>query len=181
MSTLEQRLLPIWRTWQGVIPVWAARQAGIRPDNLRRWAGRNPDVDRVGHGVYAWYPDMEEDTGIDWRLQRLAIALGEAGPESRLWGPSALEAMGLGTVGGGPVRVSVPTRRRRRDDIGWRPMGNGPTVRIHGLPSQSVYDALASSRSELDDDKYLEAVMDARNRRLISQRQYDALMIGVGS
>lgn len=181
MSVIEKRLRPVWRRWHGVIPVWAAEQAGVRPDNLRRWANGNPDVDHPSKGVYIWYPDDEgsdAEVGSDWRLVRFAKALAEAGPGARLWGPSVLEAAHLGSVGGGNVCIEVPKRRRRRDGVTWivsPKTGGSPETVIKGLPAQRVYDALECAIRMIDSDKFDEALASAKRRRLIGVRQYEGL------
>lgn len=179
MTSIESRLRPVWQQWHGVIPVWAARNAGVRPEHLRRWAGANPDVDNVGYGVYAWYPDDGDDVLSDWRLTRFATALAQAGPKARLCDTSVLEAARIGTIGGGDIRIEVPTRRRAKDGVSYAVRNVGAETRaiatVAGLLAQPIADALRDSRSRLDDDKYEEALSDAAGRGLISQSQYRSL------
>lgn len=180
-AEIESRLRPVWRRWHGVIPVWAAAQAGVPADRLRRWAYRNPDVDHPERGVYLWYPDCTGDDaniGADWRLIKFASALAWAGPEARLWGPSVVELAHLGTFGGGDVCLEIPKPRHPHDGISWITNGtdaSDSTVMVLGLPCQPIPDALESAATCIDQDKFGEAVDAASRRGLINEPTADML------
>lgn len=142
-------------------------------------------MDREARGVYAWYSDDENpadaEIGTDWRRKQFAIALAKGGPKARLWGPSALEVAKVGTIGGGNVCIEVPSRRRDIAGITWivdvdvRMMGE-QEMRAMALPSQTMFKALLASKGRLDDDKFDEALADALEKRLITERQYERIL-----
>lgn len=75
VPSIEERIRPIWRKWNGVIPVWEAERAGIRPDSFRRWALRNPDATHPRKGVYMWYPDVPDGEEPDWEYAPVSAEL----------------------------------------------------------------------------------------------------------
>ena len=172
MSVIEERLRPVWEQWCGVIPVWAARKAGIRADNLRRWANGNDDVDHVERGIYAWYPDDVDDADTDWNMMVPATAVALGGEHAYLWGPSVLEAARLGTIGGSAICVAVPKRRRKRNGISWVVTDRKADSTVRGIPAQSLRDAVYSSAGEIDEDKYAEALTDALSQGIITETEY---------
>ncbi|KAA8826927.1 hypothetical protein [Bifidobacterium myosotis] len=172
MKPIEERLLPVWNRWNGVIPVWAAERAGIRPDSLRRWAAGNPEVSHIRRGVYMWYPeDSPEEWEPDWDLAPLSQVMATAGPDAWLAGGTTLEYMGLGTVGGLTLDVGVPRRRRPLDGVTWWVSDERPTAVVAGFPSQDAHRALLRAMPYLDSDKAEEAMIDAWERGLLTASQ----------
>lgn len=171
VPSIEERIRPIWRKWNGVIPVWEAERAGIRPDSFRRWALRNPDATHPRKGVYMWYPDVPDGEEPDWEYAPVSAELAWAGPDAWLCGPSTLETARIGSVGGIRTSIAVPKRRRHEPGIIWRVTTGRPTTTIAGLPSESIPDALRSSIGLLDSDKMIEAVRDAWAKGLIDESE----------
>ena len=173
--TTADMLMPIWRAWHGIIPAWAAKQKGVKPNTLAAWARRNPDVDHLDHGVYAWYPDNDDAENIDWDLTRFARALAYAGPDAYLWGPTVLELNHIGTYTSRNTCIATPTRRRVKQGVTWKTTVTPASDTICGMPSQTVFEALTSSRGMFDNAKYRQALDDAVNRHLIDDTQRETL------
>lgn len=160
-DSIEERLLPVARKWAGNIPVWAAVQAGIAAASIRRWAAGNPDVICGLPGVYTWYCD---DDGIDWDATDTARFLAFAGPGAFLWGPSVLEFMDIGDVGGVDYDICVPKRRRPRYGVRWVVSDDdSDVVEYRGLRMQSLRRAVACAMPVLDRDKQDSVIVDIRN------------------
>ncbi|WP_217956580.1 hypothetical protein [Bifidobacterium animalis] len=160
MNTLEQKLLPIARKWSGNIPIWEVREAGIDPSAVRHWAADNPTVTHPARGMYTW---LDPELDFDWETTDTARCVAQGGKNAYLWGPSVLELMELGEVGGYYTYVAVPTRRRAQDDIRWIPSADTSISVYRNIPIQSLPDALTASMPMLDPRKQA-SVLDAVER-----------------
>lgn len=154
---LEQKLLPIARKWSGNIPIWEVRKAGIDPSAVRHWAADNPTVTHPARGMYTW---LDPELGFDWEITDIARCVAQGGENAYLWGPSVLELMELGEVGGYYTYVAVPTRRRTQDGIRWIPSADTNISVYRSIPIQPLPDALTASMPMLDPRKQA-SVLDA--------------------
>ncbi|KAA8826984.1 hypothetical protein [Bifidobacterium myosotis] len=169
----EKRLLPIARRWHGVIPVWAAREEGIDPSQLRHWAAGNDDVDHPARGIYVWYND---DPRTDYRYTHLAQALAEAGPGAVFYGPTVVKLLHLGGWGSQTLHIAVPSRRRKRYGIQWHHDTGFPRRKLHGLPIQEPRLAIIDSLPVMNGDKRDMVLFDAVNEGYLTQREADELV-----
>lgn len=172
---IENRLRPVWSKWNGVIPVWAAEQAGVKRSDLLKWADDNPDVDVINSEVLTWYPDYPESESFDWDNRSSIISLAEAGPDAYLWGPSVVELSRLGTWGSGITFLATPKKQPKKTGIYWIVTGKKADNTIDGLPAQSIKDAIVSSVRYLDSDKFAEVLEDASNQSIISNSERSSL------
>lgn len=174
MVSVPELLKPIAIKHNGVITVRDARDAGVSPEALRRWASRDPDVDSSGYGVYVWWLDDER---IDWSILPLEKAYARAGRDAVLAGKSVIEYKRLGTIGNEPFTFIVPKRKRRREGyrfiVGRKP---SKTTTTKGIPSTTVRQALWDTKGSIDGDKWEEIVTDAAQRRYIDDKEKDALL-----
>lgn len=173
MNTLERKLLPIARKWAGNIPTWEVRKAGIDLSSVRHWARNNPDVIHPERGVYVW---LDPELDLDWENSDTARCVAQGGADAYLWGPSVLEFMELGEVGGYYTYVAAPTRRRPRGNIRWVRARNTDMDTYRGIPVQSVPEALEASMPMLDPRKQA-SVLDAVEKRY---PQYAPLVARLG-
>lgn len=160
MNNLEKQLLPIAQKWAGNIPIWEAKKQGIDPSAIRHWAHNNPNVEHYERGVYTWYND---DDNIDWENSSIARAIATAGPNAYLWGPSVLELMEIGEVGGYDTYISVPTRRRPKENVRWIVETPTQTDTYHNLPIQALQDAITETMPLLDEKKRCSVIDRVRN------------------
>lgn len=82
-------------------------------------------------------------------------------------GATVLELNHIGTYTSRNTCIATPTRRRVKQGVTWK-----TTVTP---ASQTVFEALTSSRGMFDDDKYRQALDDAVNRHLIDDTQRETL------
>ncbi|PWG65658.1 hypothetical protein [Bifidobacterium callitrichidarum] len=165
---IEQQLRPIWKRWNGVIPIWEAEQAGVDRETLLTWAQNNPDTDIVTTEAIAWYPDYPETESINWEIIPHVFSLASAGPGAYLWGPSVLEFAELGTWGSGITFIATPREQPENTGIHWTVTDKKADSSILGFLSQNIRDAILSSMRFLDGDKYVEALEDANSRGIIT-------------
>lgn len=168
---VEEQVRPIWKKWNGVIPVWKAEQEGINRKDLLAWAETNPDADIVNPEVITWYPDSPEIESFDWEITPNVISLASAGPNAYLWGPSVVEFAKLGTWGSGITFVATPKKQPKNTGIHWILTEKAADSTIAGLPSQKIKDAIISSMRYLDRDKFTEVLEDASNQAIISDNE----------
>ena len=168
LSRFERRLRPIASRWHGIIPVWAAKQAGIDPSQLRHWAARNPDVQHPAKGIYAWFTD---DARIDYRYTQWAKTLAQAGPGSAFWGPSVVELLGLGGWASPRMHVATYKRRHDTDNIKHHHDTGFPRSQVHGLPIQEPSMAIRDALPYMDDDKRLMVLQDAVEQGYLTAQQ----------
>lgn len=142
----------------------AGDHAPGRPTPACHPAGATPFQARLRRG----YPDNDDAENIDWDLTRFARALAYAEPDAYLWGgATVLELNHIGTYTSRNTCIATPTRRRVKQGVTWK-----TTVTP---ASQTVFEALTSSRGMFDDDKYRQALDDAVNRHLIDDTQRETL------
>lgn len=174
-ASVEQRLRPVAERNNGVIPVWEAKTVGVSPGTLRKWASQRDDVDHACRGGYVWWLD---DLDIDFDALPFSETAASVGSDAVLTGPSVLELLGLGTADGGRFMFETPRRRRRRPDVRWFTVKimDPADFQYRGVRCRNVRDALRTSRTLMDSDKFAEAVNTAFDNGFIGQWERDELL-----
>lgn len=98
----------------------------------------------------------------------LARAVAWAGPEAYIWGPSVLEQLGIGDVGGFKLFLAVPKGRRSSEFVSWHVTEHKADDTIAGLPCENPRDAVFDGLPYLDSDKQERVIADAAYRGLIT-------------
>lgn len=159
----------------GCVTTDLAKQNGIPAVELRKLLQRGA-IERVGHGVYRspFFPPTPQSEAQE--------ALELVGEESFLYGQSVLTLLELGSVASRRTQVAT-TKRVRRDLPGYirvvelAKSHQTPIHRYLGVRSQSVFEALKSSKGDLRGELLTEAASDALARGFISQEEFDDIVI----
>ncbi len=159
----------------GCVTTDLAKRNGIPAVELRKLLQRGA-IERVGHGVYRspFFPPTAQAEAQE------AVEL--VGADSFLFGQSVLTLLELGSVTTRKTQVAT-TKRVRRDLPGYIKIvelaksHQTPTHRYLGVRSQSVYEALKSSRKDLREELLNEAASDALARGFISREEFDDITI----
>ncbi len=128
---------------------------------------------RVGRGVYRLeqHPATEHDN--------YATLVAKAGKGAFLWGPTVLALEKLCPTDPATLYVAVPRRIRRqlgRGVVVKNGAGNVSIKLLHGIPSQSIDDAIRVSRGCIMDGRLIEAANRAKERGLLLPDAYEQLM-----
>ena len=156
----------------GLLTVKSAAALGVSNMALVMLAKRGRLI-RVGRGVYRLdqYPHSEYDP--------YAIAVVRAGDDAFLWGPSVIALDQLCPTDPRTIYVATPRRIRRN-------LGEGVVVKNgltnahpaypHGIPAQSLPEAILSSRGLIMDERLMDAANNARSQGLILNPDYENLV-----
>lgn len=156
----------------GLITTGMAERRGVSGMSLVMLERRGR-LQRVGRGVYRLeqYPTTEYDS--------YATLVAKAGDGAFLWGPTVLALEKLCPTDPATFYVAVPGRIRRQ-------LGRGVIVKngvdntsirpLHGIPAQSIDDAIRSSRGSIMDERLVEAANRAKEQGLLLSDAHEQLM-----
>lgn len=155
----------------GLVTTELARELGVSGMTLVMLERRGR-ISRVGRGVYRLeqFPASEYDS--------YATVVAKAGKGAFLWGPSVLAMEKLCPTDPSKLYVGVPGRVRRnlgRGVIVLQSAVNENAAGMRGIPSQSVGQAILSSRGMIMIDRLREAVRHAHERGMIKREESDRL------
>lgn len=149
-----------------------AEHYGVPKVELRKLASRGAFV-KIARGVYRdpFFPAGEHD-----QLRELLLMVGEG---AYLAGDSVLALLELADVNPQKVTIASPRRHQREfpavlDVIKAQP-GDEPRL-YHGLPCQSVAQAIRLSAPGLMRERVEEAIFDARENGYLLRREHNALL-----
>ena len=156
----------------GLITTRRAKELGLAPNALAQLAYRGR-LERVGHGVYR----LAAPVPCAGEAPAYALAVAQVGPEAVLWGESVLGLLGLSPTDPARIHVGFAGRLRRRvpDGIAVHPAAPGAATTIYeGVRAQPVGDALRACRGALMPERLLAAAKRARERGLLTEREYES-------
>ncbi len=156
----------------GLITMEMAERNGVSGMSLVMLERRGR-LQRVGRGVYRLeqHPVTEYD--------RYATLVAKSGDGAFLWGPTVLALEKLCPTDPATLYVAVPGRIRRR-------LGRGVIVKngannvsvkpLHGIPAQTIEEAIRASRGIIMDERLVEAAKRAKEQGMILPNTYEQLM-----
>jgi predicted transcriptional regulator of viral defense system len=141
----------------GLVTTSMARKLGIAPGTLVDLAYRGR-LTRIGQGVYQlvqYAPDVN-----DPYAQGVALV----GDGAYLYGESVIAMLNLAPTD--PDRIYVATASRVRKNLGegikiFKAVVGYKPIRVEGIPSQKVVDAILSARATMPNDRLKLAVAEA--------------------
>lgn len=156
----------------GLITMAMAERNGVSGMSLVMLERRGR-LQRVGRGVYrlTQHPTTEYD--------RYATLVARAGEGAFLWGPTVLALENLCPTDPAVLYVAVPGRIRRQ-------LGRGVIVKngadascvkqLHGIPAQSIEEAIRASRGIIMDERLTDAANRAKEQGLILPNTHKQLI-----
>lgn len=160
----------------GLITSKQAKCVGVSNNELVQYAKRGK-IERVGHGLYKlsqWVPEINDV---------YALAVGIVGEGALLYGESVLAMLELAPTNPNFMLLATPRRVRRNLPNNYKVKfidGIVPTANYDGISSQSVSEAILSSRETMMKERLLLAVENARKQGLISYEQFQILKEKLG-
>jgi hypothetical protein len=156
----------------GLITSAQAKEMGISDKEMSRLAN-DGRLRRIGHGLYKikHYTPSPNDPYAE------VVAL--VGKDAYLWGESVIAMHELAPTNPSYIYVATPARVRKTLPSGIRIMPHDKTRRItqnEGIPSQSIPDAILSVRGRMMTERLEAAVVEARRKGLITQKEEAALL-----
>lgn len=141
----------------GLVTTSMARKLGIAPGTLVDLAYRGR-LTRIGQGVYQlvqYAPDVKDP---------YAQAVALVGDGAYLYGESVIAMLNLAPTD--PDRIYVATASRVRKNLGegikiCKAVVGYKPIRVEGIPSQKVVDAILSARATMPNDRLKLAVAEA--------------------
>lgn len=169
--TLYDRIYEIAADNFGLVTSAEAKELGASDKELSRLASSGK-LERLGRGVYRIKHHVPEP------LDQYAEAVALVGDGSYLFGETVIAMLGLAPTN--PTRMTVATPKRvRRNLPPWlktlrRDDAHDMTM-YEGVPSQTVYGAIASCRETMMEDRLLDAVVNAREQGYLTRSEADEL------
>jgi hypothetical protein len=179
MVSYLDRLLEHSKEFDGLITVAVARELGIPIVELRKLAQRGK-LTRIGRGVYrTQFGRFEHSSGY-----REALAL--VGPESFLYGDSALSFLKVGVFSSRKYLVATSRRVRKKLPIEIslkkvRDISVYDVVELDYVRTQSAYSALTEKILTTEPERILDALRDAVDQGHVSSEQAIALRESIQS
>ena len=151
----------------GLITTADAKMLGIPNVELVKLAHRGR-LHRIGYGVYRILHY------IPTPYDKYAEAVALVGNDAAIYGESVLAMHGLALVN--PVVIHVATKIRNRKKLPkhikvFFSKKDLNEVDYEGIPSQSVYNAILTSKGTVMTERLLEAVNEAEKHGLISEEE----------
>lgn len=155
----------------GLITTAQARELGIAKEELSKLQARGK-LKRIGHGVY------RVKHHVPSALDVYADAVALVGPEAYVFGHSVLAMLNLASVNPGTIAIGTPKRVRKslpsHIEAVQRPSGDATTI-YDGIPSMTVADALLFCKGRIMPDRLGEALRDAAEQGLITNRDFNEI------
>ena len=166
------RLYEIANENYGLVTTKAAEALGVSNMALVMLAKRGRLL-RVGRGVYRLdqFPQSEYDP--------YAITVAKAGEGAFLWGPSVIALDQLCPTDPKTIYVATPKRIRRvlgKGVIVKTGVKNSHVAYPHGIPAQSLPDAILSSKGLIMNERLRDAANNAKSLGLILTPDYENLI-----
>lgn len=156
----------------GLITTAMAERNGISGMSLVMLERRGR-LQRVGRGVYR----LEQHPATEYDSYATLVA--KAGKGAFLWGPTVLALEKLCPTDPATLYVAVPGRIRRQ-------LGRGVIVKngmdkasirpLHGIPSQSIDEAIRASRGSIMTERLVEAANRAKDRGMLLPDTHEQLL-----
>lgn len=157
----------------GLVTTKRAKELGLAPNALAQLAYRGR-LERVGHGVYR----LAAPIPFAGEAPAYALAVEQVGPGGVLWGESVLALLGLSPTDPARIHVGFAGRLRRRipDGIVVHSASAGSATAIYeGVRAQPVGAALRACRGAILPERLLAAAKKARERGLLTEREYESV------
>lgn len=157
----------------GLITSVQAKKMGISDKEMSRLA-HDGRLRRLGRGVYKikhYAPTP---------LDPYAEAVVQVGQDAYLFGESVIALHELAPTN--PAYVCIATSSRIRKSLPpyirvIRQSGKNSIVQYEGIPSQSIHDAIISSKGKMMRERLEAATLEARRKGLISEKEKDTLLL----
>ena len=156
----------------GLITTARAKELGV-PRNALALLSHRGRLEHVGHGVYR----LAAPLPFAGEAPAYALAVAQSGAGAVLWGESVLALLGLSPTDPTRIHVGVSGRFRRRTPDGvvvHAAAADGRTVSYEGIRSQPLPDALLACRGSMMPDRLFAAARRAREKGLLTEREYAA-------
>lgn len=174
--TLYDRIYEIAADNFGLVTSEEAKKMGASDKELSRLASSGK-LERIGRGVYRIRHHVPEP------FDQYAEAVALTGPGSYIFGETVIGMLGLAPTS--PNRMTVATPKRVRKKLPpWlktvkREAFDDVTI-YEGIPSQTVYGAIASCKKTIMADRLLDAAKIAKEQGYLTRNEKDDLMVLLG-
>ena len=156
----------------GLVTTRRAKELGLAPNALAQLAHRKR-LERVGHGVYR----LAAPIPFAGKAPAYALAVEQVGRDALLWGESVLALLALCPTDPARIHVGIAGRFRRRvpEGVVVHPAPVAAETAVYeGVRSQPVRDALRACRGSMMPERLLAAAKKARERGLLTEREYES-------
>lgn len=156
----------------GIITSIQAKQLGVSDKEMSRLA-RGEKLRRIGYGVYKI--KHHTPTSLDPYAEAVALV----GEDAYLWGESVIAMHELAPTNPAYICIGTPSRVRKTLSSGIRIVhqtGQQKVTHYEGIPSQSIPDAIISSKGRIMTERLEAATLEARRKGLISEKEKVTLL-----